>query len=488
MNKRTIIKAAQELPADVAALCPEFADGAEAKIGRAARGVNKGVISRVVLPLVLLAAGLTAAVVTAAVLKRGGARGPGGSVPGGDNISTSATESSAATEPHGKNLAYTPDYNTRSTLHVYEFKKILERDGYHRDGGMDKSYNVSNAVFSNITPKGMLEENPDVELFYSETSGACFLKVRGELYRFDTFGGYHRKLCYWDYDGNGVDDLVSMYDSGSGTAYLSVAVVDLTTMEQKTIYTVNLYAGIFFSFEFDGENIYIAGKKCTYSHGLFFLDDNIILVKNASINESLYGKVDIKGRVEGEELFIEFQSTEEDGLSASDFSRLCSIVDSLAYYRTGPTFDKVQIKIVSPSGSTLYETEQPGSVFELASTYPRSSLTGETVNTATLKARLPHSGQATVLSATLASGVFYDYVIIRLECEDMAAVAVVMNNYCEAALNFALKEYEVPCCILEFTAPGSDDPQICAVMNAELGSTRVWIAPELSGSFGPPSP
>jgi hypothetical protein len=496
MNKRTIIKAAQELPADVAALCPEFAetaDTAETAPRRTARGGNTGIFKRVVLPLVLLGAGLTAAVVTAAVLKRGGARGPGGNAqpakntPGGDNIAASATESPATAEPHGKNLAYTPNYDTRSTLHVYEFKEILARDGYHRDGVIDKNYNVSNAIFSNITPKGMLEENPDVELFYSETSGACFLKVKNELYRFDTFGGYHRKLCYWDYDGNGVDDLVSMYDWGSGMAYLSVAVVDLTTMEQKVIHTVNLLTDDYFSFEFDGDNIYIAGKKCTYSHGLLFLDDNVILVNSISLNDQIFGKTDIIGRVEGKELFIEFQSSNEDSLSALDFRRLCSIVDGLAYYRTGPTFDKVQIKIVSPSGSTLYETEQPGSAFAIASTYPRSSLTGETVNTEALQARLPRSGQSTVLSATLASGIFYDYIIIRLECEDMAAVAAVMNNYCEAALNFALEEYERPCCVLEFTAPGSDERQIYAVINAELGSTRVWIAPELSSNFGPPA-
>ena len=486
MNKRTIIKAAQELPADVAALCPEFADGAEAKVGRAARGGHNGIFKRVVLPLVLLGAGLTAAIVTAAVLKRG-AHGPGGSAPGGDKIAASATGSPAKAEPHGKDLAYTPNYDTRSTLHVYEFKEILARDGYHRDGGMDKNYNVSDAIFSNITPKGMLEENPDVELFYSKTSGACFLKVKNELYRCDTFGGEYQHLCYWDYDGNGTKDLVMHYTFGSGIPYEGVSVTDLTTMESKAIQSVNLLESKWSNFEFDGENIYIDGKKCTYSRGLFFLDDNVILVNSISLNDYIFGKTDIKGRVEGEELFIEFQSSNEDSLSASDFRLLCAIVDGLAYYRTGPTFDKVHMKIVSPSGSTLYETEQPGSAFAIASTYPRSSVTGETVNTAALEARLPRSGQPTVFSATLASGVFYDYIIIRLECVDMAAAAASMNNYCEAALNFALEECKRPCCVLEFTAPGSDERQIYAVMNAELGSTRVWIAPELSNNFGPPS-
>ena len=41
----------------------------------------------------------------------------------------------------------------------------------------------------------------------------------------------------WDYDGNGVKDLVSYCSYGSGVSYLSVGITDLTTMKAQQVIT-----------------------------------------------------------------------------------------------------------------------------------------------------------------------------------------------------------------------------------------------------------
>lgn len=165
---------------------------------------------------------------------------------------------------------YTPDYDSTSTLHADVFLKKLKKDGYHRGDEIDKNYNTDNikGIF-NITPQAILEENPDLELFYIKEGYHCFMMYKGEIYRYETFGGYHHQLVLWDYDGNGVKDLVSYCSYGSGVSYLSVGITDLTTMKAQPIITRGILWEPGFSFAFDGENVYINGEKLTYSNGEF---------------------------------------------------------------------------------------------------------------------------------------------------------------------------------------------------------------------------
>ena len=174
----------------------------------------------------------------------------------------------------GPAVIYTPDYNSTSTLHSDVFLKKLKTDGYHRDGGMDTNYNVEGvkAVY-NITPAAILAEEPDLELFYVKDGYHCFMMYKGEIYRFETFGGYHHRLVLWDYDGNGVKDLCA-YDSwGSGMLFLGVDVFDLTTMNCHTVISRNVLLEPGFSFDFDGDNVYIDGTILTYSDGEFHCGD-----------------------------------------------------------------------------------------------------------------------------------------------------------------------------------------------------------------------
>lgn len=169
---------------------------------------------------------------------------------------------------------YTPDYESTSTLHADVFFEKLKKDGYHRGDEIDKGYNTHNIKgIYNITPQAILEENPDLEFFYVKDGYHCFMMYRGEIYRYDTFGGYHHRLVLWDYDGNGVKDLISYQSFGSGISYLSVMITDLATMETQTVITRNTLSGPGFRFSFDGKNVYIDDEKLVYENGAFHCGD-----------------------------------------------------------------------------------------------------------------------------------------------------------------------------------------------------------------------
>ncbi|MBQ2118554.1 MAG: hypothetical protein II192_05815 [Clostridia bacterium] len=169
---------------------------------------------------------------------------------------------------------YIPDYSSASTLHADVFLEKLKRDGYHDGGKIKKDYNTNNIKrIRNITPPAVLEENPDLELFFTEDGYHCFLMVRGEIYRYDTVGGSHHLLVLWDYDGNGTKDLVSYHSWGSGVSYLSVTVTDLTTMEELPVITRMILREPAFRFTYNGESVFIDGKELTFSDGAFHCGD-----------------------------------------------------------------------------------------------------------------------------------------------------------------------------------------------------------------------
>ena len=171
---------------------------------------------------------------------------------------------------------YTPDYNSTSTLHADDFLKKLKKDGYHQGDEIRKDYNTGNIQnIYNITPQGISEEAPDLEIFLVKDAYHCFMMYKGEIYRYETFGGYHHRLVLWDYDGNGVKDLVSYHSWGSGVSYLSVDVTDLSTMQTLPVISRGVLWEPEFTFAFDGESVYIDGEKLTYSDGAFHCGDLI---------------------------------------------------------------------------------------------------------------------------------------------------------------------------------------------------------------------
>lgn len=168
-----------------------------------------------------------------------------------------------------------PDYDSTSTVHAGEFLETLKRDGYETaDGTVWHDYNTDGELrFVNITPKSVSDETADVELFLNPAADHTFLMVRGKIYRFDSFGGYHYQICLWDYDGNGQRDLVTYFTSGSGISYLNVGIFDLTVCRGINVVTRQLIpsskSARGFSFEFKDGRVYLDGEELTYADGEF---------------------------------------------------------------------------------------------------------------------------------------------------------------------------------------------------------------------------
>ena len=133
----------------------------------------------------------------------------------------------------------------------------MKSDGYIRGGEKDYNYNTDNITrIVNITPKSISDETSDIEVFWV-SDAHCFLMVNHTIYRYDTFGGYHHQLCLWDYDGNGIKDLVSYNTSGSGLSYMSVDIFDLTSFKGIQVITRMTLDEPEFSFECKNGKIYI---------------------------------------------------------------------------------------------------------------------------------------------------------------------------------------------------------------------------------------
>lgn len=174
------------------------------------------------------------------------------------------------TRPKEQNADLSPDYASTDTTHTDVFLDILKHDGYCDGEEQNKSYNtdgISGVV--NITPKSISDETEDIEVFLIKDAEHCFLMADGVLYRYETFGGYHEKLCLWDYDGNGTKDLVSCDSFGSGISYLGVSIFDMTKKEPISVFTRNLLSEKEFSFEFENGVVYIDGEELKYENNEF---------------------------------------------------------------------------------------------------------------------------------------------------------------------------------------------------------------------------
>ena len=164
---------------------------------------------------------------------------------------------------------YTPNYLTKNTQHTDTFLAILKRDGCYRDGKQYPDFNTERLEnVRNVTPQSISDERGDMEVFVAN-DGFCFLMAGEKIYRFDTFGGYHRQLCLWDYDGNGTKDLVSFASWGSGLPYVGVKILDLTTAETIDVCSTMVLSEPRFSFEFVGGTVFINDAPLTYSGGSF---------------------------------------------------------------------------------------------------------------------------------------------------------------------------------------------------------------------------
>ena len=160
-----------------------------------------------------------------------------------------------------------PKYDSKDTRHVDVFLEILARDGNKQsDGTFDKSYNYQHAPFYNATPESIRSEVSDLEFFYN---GHClFMLFDGVVYKYSYW--QPEQLCLWDYDGDGILELVSYGTIGSGIVRLDVTVLDLETMKSRPVYSSMLPYR--YSFLFYNGIIYLDGYSVTYEDGEFRID------------------------------------------------------------------------------------------------------------------------------------------------------------------------------------------------------------------------
>ena len=148
---------------------------------------------------------------------------------------------------------------------------LLAEKGYHgweaKDGvtspvvRTDFNYNNLEKVFDCTSP--YVTEHSDIRLWRGD-DWYYFLEIDGELYRYDTTGGYHHNLCLWDYDGNGVKDIVALHTWGSGLSYEALDIFDVVEKRDVCVKTVMTLSDSPFRFDFDGEHIYVDEQLVVY--------------------------------------------------------------------------------------------------------------------------------------------------------------------------------------------------------------------------------
>lgn len=171
------------------------------------------------------------------------------------------------------------EYANGSSDNVELAYSILRSSGFiFEDGRRYTELDISDLSLRNCTSDYVIKKTDDIELFYNDPDewSAYFIRVGNELYRHDAFGGHHIYMLLWDYDKNGVEDVVMVSEAGSGTTSQEAVVFDVSTKEFKDIIHRNVYTDINFTFHFDGENIYIYLKKVEYKGGEFLIDGIIV--------------------------------------------------------------------------------------------------------------------------------------------------------------------------------------------------------------------
>ena len=94
--------------------------------------------------------------------------------------STSEIRSSDLPEVQGHenvlNEYYAPNYDSQNSFNSILFMDILKRDGYYRNGEIDRNYNTDNiSCVVNITPESITDEKNDIALFLVKDGYHCFL-------------------------------------------------------------------------------------------------------------------------------------------------------------------------------------------------------------------------------------------------------------------------------------------------------------------------
>ena len=166
---------------------------------------------------------------------------------------------------------YKPDYDSSSKLNVDEYLKAFKKSF---SGGVYGDIKQREWFF-NATPEKIAAGDSGIEIFVTRDGSDLFVKY-GDVVdslssytKYILFGGHYEYICLWDYDGNGVKDLVALVTYKSGDKCCEIIYKDLTnSYTWGTVFSGSNIPTPWL-LTTDGENVYINGEKLIYSDGKF---------------------------------------------------------------------------------------------------------------------------------------------------------------------------------------------------------------------------
>jgi len=161
---------------------------------------------------------------------------------------------------------------------------ILKARGYRSVATVNGAY--AHVVYTNYKTDSVKSVRDCTSPYVAANSDIRLYRLDGGrrlLYLGSSDGGLYdlgftlvREMCLWDYDSNGITDVVFLGDEGSGLPYEVLGVFDVAAKESLNIKTVMTLTAPAFKAGFDGENVFIDGKRVLWNNNRFEIegDDN----------------------------------------------------------------------------------------------------------------------------------------------------------------------------------------------------------------------
>ncbi len=161
---------------------------------------------------------------------------------------------------------------------------ILKARGYRSVATVNGAY--AHVVYTNYKTDSVKSVRDCTSPYVAANSDIRLYRLDGGLhllYLGSADGGLYdlgftlvREMCLWDYDSNGITDVVFLGDAGSGLPYEVLGVFDVAAKESLNIKTVMTLTDPAFKAGFDGENVFIDGKRVLWNNNRFEIegDDN----------------------------------------------------------------------------------------------------------------------------------------------------------------------------------------------------------------------
>jgi hypothetical protein len=166
----------------------------------------------------------------------------------------------------------TPDKDTAAFLEIIEAnnRRYFGADGMERVFVAAEHTNPESAF--SVVEIPVYNASRDLRLFEARERTELFIVCRGAV---RSIGVFHPLgTAVWDYDGNGIEDLLICYDPFSGVFGLKYIVLDLTDFSRRHLLTAVISEGKGApEIELSDGDLYVNGTKVTWSGTEFNISD-----------------------------------------------------------------------------------------------------------------------------------------------------------------------------------------------------------------------